>query len=363
MNPRGLCVFWKVVDMSELIEGLVIKAQSGFFTVHTEEDDFTCRLRGRLKEEWRDTDLVAVGDRVRISPVEDGGMIEGMIEEIEERERALARLAPSAGRGARHWTRRGYLSEREQVIIANPDHVVFVFACAEPEPRLRMLDRLLVGAELQDIPAIVCANKVDLVGREEAHELFDIYDEIGYRLVYTSAKTGEGVDELNELLVGRISALVGPSGTGKTSLLNEMQPGLGLRVREVSRATRKGRHTTVVPQLVPLDGGAPTGSEEADVGGNEATIEQGWVADTPGLKALALFDMDPEEVDAYFPDIAPLVAHCRFSDCSHTVEPGCAVKEALEEGEISEHRYQSYVRLREEHQKLADMYWWGIDEE
>jgi ribosome biogenesis GTPase len=330
--------------MAELTEGLVIKAQSGFFTVHTNERDFVCRVRGRLKEEWLDTDLVAVGDRVLISRVDDGGMIEGMIEEVSERERALTRLAPSGGRDSRHWTRRGYLSEREQVIIANPDHVVFVFSCAEPPPRLRMLDRLLVGAELQEIPAVVCANKVDLVGMEKAHELFDIYHEIDYRVIYTSAKTGEGIEELHEMLKGSISALVGPSGAGKTSLLNTMQPGLGLRVREVSRATRKGRHTTVVPQLVALGDG-------------------GWVADTPGLKALALFDMDPEEVDAYYPDIAPLVADCRFSDCMHTVEPGCSVKEAVERGEVSEHRYESYVRLREEHQKLADMYWWGIDEE
>jgi ribosome biogenesis GTPase len=323
---------------------LVIKAQSGFFTVHTKEGDFTCRVRGRLKEEWRNTDLLAVGDRVLISPVEGGGMIEGMIEEIAERERALARLAPSAGRGSRHWTRRGYLSEREQVIIANPDHVVFVFSVAEPEPNLRMLDRLLVGAELQDIPAVICVNKMDLVDEADAHSLFEIYEEIGYPVLYTSAETGEGVAELHDVLEKSISALVGPSGVGKTSLLNAMQPGLGLRVREVSRATRKGRHTTVVPQLVPLE-------------------DEGWVADTPGLRALALFDMDPEEVDAYFPDIAPLVAYCRFSDCTHTVEPGCAVKEAVEEGEVSEHRYESFVRLREEHQKLADMYWWGIDEE
>jgi ribosome biogenesis GTPase len=330
--------------MPQLIEGLVVKAQSGFFTVHAEEDDFICRVRGRLKEDWLDTDLVAVGDRVLISRVEDGGMIEGMIEEVVERERALARLAPSGGRGSRHWTRRGYLSEREQVIIANPDHVFFVFACADPRPRLRMLDRLLVGAELQEIPAVVCANKLDLVSLQHAHDLFDIYEEIGYPVIYTSAQTGEGVDELHEILKGSISALVGPSGAGKTSLLNSMQPGLGLRVREVSRATGKGRHATVVPQLVPLEDG-------------------GWVADTPGLRALALFDMDPEEVDAYYPDIAPLVAGCRFSDCMHTVEPGCAVKEAVEEGQVSLHRYESYVRLREEHQKLADMYWWGIDEE
>ncbi len=325
--------------MAELISGLVIKAQSGFFTVHTESGDFVCQIRGRLKQERLDTDLLAVGDRVRIRPAGKGA---GVIEEILPRERVLARLAPlPGGRGARRWDRDGYLSEREQVIVANPDQAVFVLACAQPSPNLRMLDRLLVGAEYQHIPAIVCANKVDLVGRHQAQALFGVYEEIGYQVVYTSAVTGDGVSNLREALQGKISALMGPSGVGKTSLLNAMQPGLGLRVRQVSRATGKGRHTTVVPQLVPLNVG-------------------GWVADTPGIRALALFDLDPEEVDAYFPDIAPLVRHCHFSDCTHTVEPGCAVKEAVETGRVSQHRYESYVRLREEHQKLADMYWWGI---
>lgn len=325
--------------MPDLLDGLVIKAQSGFFTVDTDVGDFVCQVRGRLKQEWLDTDLVAVGDRVRISVFDDNT---GMIEEVAERERALVRLAPSArGRGSRRWDREGYLSERQQVIVANPDQAVFVFACAEPAPRLRMLDRLLVGAELQHIPAVVCANKTDLTGLQEARVLFDVYQQIGYPVLYTSAVVDEGVDELRDALRGKISAFVGPSGVGKTSLLNAMQPGLGLRVREVSQSTSKGRHTTVVPQLVPLDAG-------------------GWVADTPGIRALALFDVDPEELDAYFPDIAPLVARCRFSDCTHTVEPGCAVVQAMEEGRVSRHRYESYVRLREEHQKLADMYWWGI---
>jgi len=321
----------------DLFNGLIIRAQSGFFTVRTDVGDFVCRVRGRLKKERRDTDLIAVGDRVCISLVEDGS---GMIEEIAERERALTRLAPS-GRDVRRWDKDGYLSERQQVIVANPDQTIFVFSCAEPAPHLRMLDRLLVGAEIQHIPAVVCANKIDLVGHQEAQSLFGIYQEIGYPALYTSAITGEGVDGLRDTLQGKLSALVGPSGAGKTSLLNAMQPGLGLRVREVSQATRKGRHATVVPQLLPLDVG-------------------GWVADTPGLRALALFDVDPEELDAYFPDIAPWVAHCKFSDCAHTVEPGCAVIQAVEEGRVSQHRYESYVRLREEHQKLADMYWWGI---
>jgi ribosome biogenesis GTPase len=326
--------------MVDLLDGLIIKAQSGFFTVHTGSDgDFVCQVRGRLKQERLDTDLVALGDRVRISLTGDGT---GMIEEVAERERSLARLAPlSKGRGSRRWNRSGYLSEREQVIVANLAQAVFVIACAEPSPRLRLLDRLLVGAEVQNIPAVVCANKTDLVGHQEARALFGIYEEIGYPVLHTSARSGAGVDELRATLRGKVSALMGPSGVGKTSLLNAMQPGLGLRVREVSQATTKGRHTTVVPQLVPLDVG-------------------GWVADTPGVRALALFDLDPEELDAYFPDIAPLVLDCRFSDCTHTVEPGCAVIQAVTDEKVSEHRYESYVRLRQEHQKLADMYWWGI---
>ncbi len=325
--------------MPDFLDGLVIKAQSGFFTVHTDRGDFTCQVRGRLKKERRDTDLVAIGDRVRISLTEDGS---GMIEEVAERKRALARLAPRpGGRGSRRWDRNGYLAEREQIIVANPDQAVFVFACADPEPRLRMLDRLLVGAELQHISPVVCANKIDLVKRREVRDLFRIYEEIGYPVIYTSAVKGKGIAKLRRQLEGKLSVMAGPSGTGKTSLLNALQPGLGLQVREVSEATGRGRHTTVVPQLFPLGG-------------------EGWVADTPGLRALALFDVDPEELDAYFPDIAPFVTHCQFSDCTHTVEPGCAVVQAVEEGQVSEHRYESYVRLREEHQKLADMYWWGI---
>lgn len=299
-------------------------------------------MRGQLKKERSESSIIAVGDRVEWQTLDDGSVV---IESVRERERSLARLKPLAsGRGTRRWDRQGYLREQEQVIIANLDQAVFVVACADPEPHLKMLDRLLVGAERQDIPPLVCANKTDLVGIEKANALFGIYERIGYDVIYTSAAAGEGIVALRERLRDKISAFIGPSGVGKTSLLNALEPGLGKRVKTVSEVTGKGRHTTTVSEMFPLAVG-------------------GWIADTPGIRALALFDLDPEEIDAYFPDIAPHVPNCAFSDCSHTVEPGCAVLHAVETGQVDAHRHESYVKLHEEHRKLADMYWWGIEED
>jgi len=294
------------------LPGLVIRSQSGFFTVQTERGAIVCSLRGRLKQGPPRGDIVAVGDRVWVTAL-DGR--HGVIERVEERQRALVRLDPRP---------RGVY---QQVILANPDQAVFVFACAQPEPRLRMLDRFLVIAEKQGIPAVIVANKVDLVGQERAEALFGLYPPLGYPVVYTSVKIGQGLETLRQYLAGRVSALAGPSGAGKSSLLNAIQPGLGLAVREVSAALGKGRHTTTVRQLFPLDGG-------------------GYVADTPGLRSLALWDTTPEELDGYFPEIAPLVAQCPFSDCTHIHEPGCAVRAAVADGRVRPERYESYLRLR-----------------
>ena len=294
----------------------MIRSQSGFFSVQTDKGILVCKLRGRLKQGSREGDLAAIGDQVTVTKIGDG---EGLIESVEERQRMISRMAPLP---------RG---EYEQIIIANPDQIVLVFACAQPEPRLRMLDRFLIISEHQTIPAVIVANKTDLVTEEEARLLFNHYEDIGYSLIYSSVPEKLGIEQLREILAGKISALAGPSGAGKSSLLNAVQPGLGLSIQNVSQTTGKGKHTTVSSELYPLEDG-------------------GYVADTPGLKALALWDIEPEELDGYFPDISQFVAQCQFSNCTHVHEPGCAVREAVETGNIHPQRYDSYLRLRFEEQ-------------
>ena len=297
---------------AETTPGIIIRSQSGFFTVQTEGGLLTCHLRGRLKQGKHVGDLAAVGDRVKVTSQGDGT---GSIEEVVPRGSSLVRLDPRPQ------------GVYQQVLLANPDQLVFVFACAQPAPHLRMLDRFLVIAEKQRLPAIIVANKIDLVGRPKAEELFGFYPGIGYPVLYACARTGEGVEELRRYLTGKESALAGPSGVGKSSLLNAIQPGLGLAVREISQAFQKGRHTTTVRQLFPLEGG-------------------GYVADMPGMRSLALWDTDPEELDGYFPELAPLVQHCQFNDCNHKTEPGCAVRAAVEAGSVHPARYESYLKLR-----------------
>lgn len=334
-NGHGSCICGVTVSkvpyilvggkyLNEPVAGLVVKAQSGFFAVETVDGRrIVCQIPGRLKKEKQDTDLVAAGDRVKISINKDGS---GVIESVEERKRVLSRARPAPDR-------RSILSDQEQVLVANPDQVVLVFSVRQPRPSLRKLDRFLVVAEMNELPAVVCVNKIDLAEPGETQGLFHIYEEIGYPVVYTSAVSGDGIDELRDRLRDKISVLTGSSGVGKTSLLNAIQPGLGRHIREVSKATEKGLHTTRYVELVPLDVG-------------------GYVADTPGIRSLAVFDLEPGELDGYFREIAPLVADCQFSDCTHRHEPNCAVRAAVADGRVSPERYESYLRLREEHETL-----------
>lgn len=312
------------------ISGLIIKAQSGFFTVHTAQGDFVCQLPGRLKKEKRPTNLAAVGDRVTITPLPNG---KGMIESVSERVTVLSRARPTPS------PNRASLSDREQILLANPDQVVLVFSIRQPEPTLRKLDRFLVVTERNQIPTVICITKMDLVQPAEATTLFQPYVDLNYPVLYTSAKTGLGLEQLHAFLANKISVLAGSSGVGKSSLLNALQPGLGLKVAEVSQATEKGMHTTRYVELIPFAGG--------------------YVADTPGVRGLGLYDIEPNELDAYFREMMPLVTECQFSNCTHVHEPDCAVRAAVSAGTIHPARYESYLRLRQE-QELLDQASYGL---
>jgi len=297
------------------LPGTVLRARSGFYTVRLDEGSLVeCRLRGRVKQERGDSDLVVIGDRVAVAPVGDGN---AMIESIEPRRTRFSRRQPGP-RGS--W--------KEDMIVANLDQVLIVFACADPMPHLRMVDRFLVVAEHNEVEAVVVANKVDLVGLTAARELFAGYETIGYPVHYVSAREGIGLEALDDRLVGRVSVVTGPSGVGKSTLLNAIQPGLRIETGAVSETVHKGRHTTTSAVLHPLT--APGG---------------GYVADTPGLRELGLWQVPPEELAWCFPEMREHLGRCAFNDCRHLSEPRCAVLAAVAAGQISAARHDSYRRL------------------
>ena len=295
------------------MEGLVLKYHSGFYHVWRDGAHIVCKIRGKLKNTKKNTDIVAVGDRVEFEILPDGS---GIIEAVLPRSNELIRMTS------------GVRFEYRQVLIANMDQVLLVFACTRPEPRLRMLDRFLVICEKQQIRPVIVVNKTDLLGEERSRELFRDYGPLGYEVVYTSAESGAGIGTIRALLKDRISGLIGPSGVGKSSIINRIDPDLDLRTNEISDYNEKGRHTTVVREMFPLKDG-------------------GFVADLPGLKTLALWDIEPEELDGYFPELRDLVRDCFYSDCTHDeTEVDCAVRKAVAEGRVSRARYESYLRMR-----------------
>ncbi len=296
-------------------QAIVVRAHGKFFAVQ----EFGGRRlllatpRGTLKRFRKATDLLAVGDRVVVTELEDN---EGRIEEILPRSSVLERPA----RGSQ---------TNQQVILANPDQALFVFAVRNPEPHLRMVDRFLILAERQGIPAAVCVNKLDLAVGESgasARELFDDY-EASYPVHYVSAQTGEGLDSLAAWLQGKLTVVAGPSGVGKSSLLNALDPDLNQHIQQISGATGKGRHTTTMAEIFPMSSDT-------------------FVADTPGMRSLAMSSVEPDELDRCFPELRPYLGECFYADCRHLTEPGCRILEALEAGAIPFRRYESYAALR-----------------
>lgn len=307
--------------------GVVLGGTGGVWRVRVEDTSIVdAALRGRLKREPSDTGRrevadadrlkLAVGDEVVVEPDVRGGA--WAICDILPRRSRLARRAPGGAYG-------------ERIVAANVDQVVVVFAAAKPEPHPRMLDRFLVIAEANALAARVVVNKVDLVGERPAHERFAAYEQAGYPVHYTSAKLGDGLSAIRAMLGGRVSVFTGPSGVGKSSLLNALFPGLSLRIGEISESVNKGRHTTVGATMVPLP-----------------DEQGGYVVDTPGLREVGLWALSPEHLDQCFPEMRPFIPHCRFADCTHIAEPDCAVKDAVTRGEVDAERFASYVKLREE---------------
>ena len=331
------------------LEGLVLEGSRGQYRVQTAQGTLLCVLRGKLRKnliyahssELKGTTLrhkvrranvaakdpVAVGDRVRVVPMGGG---RGMIDEILPREQgAFTRDDADAG---------------TVTSVAGIDQLVTVFAARDPEPHLRLLDRMLVLAEAQGLAAVVCLNKVDLGAAPELLQRLETYRGLGYPVVLVSASTGEGVNELRAHLAGHTSALLGPSGVGKSSLLNAVEPDLGLRVSSVSQSTHKGRHTTTGTRVVPLaDGG-------------------GFVADTAGIRAMGLGSAAAGKLDWCFRELRPHLGACQLGDCTHVHEPGCGVRAAVERGEVSSERYDSYCRLVEQGADEVGRKWRGAVE-
>lgn len=317
-------------------EGVVFRKSLGHYSVHINGQEIDCELSSRLHKELiyytsaslkhkvqsvREVDKadpVAIGDHVRFV---DAGAGRGMITEILPRRSKLSRPLPIPGQRV-----------FEQVIVANADQVLTIFAASSPSPKWGLLDRYLVTAEAAGLPSRIVITKMDLATQNKSLEQdLEIYRRIGYPIHLVCSSTGEGLEELKQALHGAMSVLVGKSGVGKTSLMNALQPGLGLRVKEVSLGDiGKGRHTTSHLQMFDLDFG-------------------GRLVDTPGMREFGLWDISPEDLASLFPELAPHIGQCKFGlSCRHDNEPGCAIRKAVMAEQVSPYRYQSYLRLREE---------------
>lgn len=305
------------------MRGVVRRTGGGVYLVALEDDRrVEATLRGRVKLGGARGAQVVIGDRVEVEEAADDAFV---IAAVLPRDRELVRR----GKGGR----------QPKVLAANVERMVLVLAARNPEPRLEQVDRFLVVGEANGLEALLVVNKMDLEGAETvAESVRALYGDLGYEVRGVSALTGQGLESAAEVLCRGRSVLVGPSGVGKTSLLNAIQPGLDLRVGELSRKRGTGRHTTVSSRLITLECG-------------------GEVADTPGFGDVGLWGVEPEALDRCFPELRPHLDGCRFRGCTHLHEPDCAVREALDAGEIDPRRFESYRALREEAEEAARPDW------
>ncbi len=333
----------------ETLTGVVLNGAHGIYDVHTDIGVLRCTLRGKLKKafaqaqstksvgkarprydklltlpktqriEQRDTTTnslpvrLSVGDYVKLRQLDEST---GLIEEILPRQSALSRKDT------------GSTSKKviQQTMLANLDQVVLVFAVAQPEPHFGMLDRYLAICESAEIRPIICLNKIDLQREQRVDAAAALYSRLGYTVIWTSTKTGEGIETLRSLLRDHTTLFSGLSGVGKSSLVNAIEPGMAIKTGLISDVTGKGRHTTTGSQLYPLSGG-------------------GWLADSAGIRALAAWNIALEDLAWCFVEFRPYLGECLFSDCLHIDEEGCAIRQAVEDEVINERRYRSYVRI------------------
>ena len=292
------------------MKGLVIKNTGSWYTVQTDDGQLLdCKVKGNFRLRGiRSTNPVAVGDRVCVS---EGNFIT----EIEDRRNYIIRKSIN-------------LSKQSHIIAANVDQALLVVTVNHPQTNTTFIDRFLASAEAYRVPVVLIFNKTDLLDDDEKHYqqmLIHLYETVGYECRAISAETGDGIDELLPMLQGKITLLSGNSGVGKSTIINRLVPGVNLRTAEISDAHQMGQHTTTFSEMIPLG--------------------EGWLIDTPGIKGFGTFDMEPEELTSYFKEIFRFSKDCRFSNCTHTHEPGCAVLQALENHYIAQSRYQSYLSM------------------